>query len=72
MQWASHVQAMLNGHADPPRYLTRTLQREIDGCVQRNYVQGSGPDPFDNTTYDSAIVAVGGSLATCYKVGVGW
>ncbi len=74
MQWASHVQAMLNGHADPLRYLTSTLERYIDGMLlySENINKERGPDQFDNTTYDSAIVAVGGPLATCYKVGVGW
>ena len=30
------------------------------------------PDPYDNTAYEAAVVAVGGPLVTCYKVGAGW
>ncbi|GFG54583.1 hypothetical protein MAGR_60240 [Mycolicibacterium agri] len=72
--WANRIQKILNEHADPPRYLTRTLQRYIDGLLlySENMYKERGPDPFDTTTYDSAIVAYGGPLGTCYKVGVRW
>ena len=65
---------VLNEHADPPRYLTRTLQQYIDGMLlySENIYADRGPDPFDKRTYDSAVVAYGGPLATCYKVGVRW
>ncbi len=58
----------------PPRYLTRTLQQYIDGMLlySENLQDDRAPDPYDNTAYDSAIVALGGPLATCYKVGAGW
>jgi hypothetical protein len=74
LEWAGRTQDVLNKHAAPPRYLTRTLQRYVDGLLlySENMYKDRGPDPFDNTTYDSAIVALGGPLGTCYKVGVSW
>ena len=59
---------------NPPRYLTRTLQEYIDGMLlySENMYNDRGSDPFDNTTYESAIVAYGGPLGTCFKVGVRW
>ncbi|RDH75739.1 hypothetical protein DVS77_25030 [Mycolicibacterium moriokaense] len=74
LDWADRIQKILNEHADPPRYLTRTLQQYIDGLLlySENMYKERGPDPFDNTTYDSAIVALGGPLGTCYKVGIKW
>ncbi len=61
-------------HSEPPRYLTRTLQDYVDGVLlySENLYNDRGPDPFDNDAYDSAIVYVGGPLAACYKLGVGW
>lgn len=72
--WAGQIQPILNEHADPPRYLTRTLQQYIDGVLlySENLYEDRGADAFDKVTYDSAVVALGGPLATCYKVGVRW
>lgn len=74
LDWANRIQESLNEHANPPRYLTRTLQEFIDGMLlySENLHDERGADPFDKPTYDSAIVAGGGPLATCYKVGAGW
>ncbi|WP_206428707.1 hypothetical protein [Mycolicibacterium stellerae] len=74
LDWANRIQPLLNQHADPPRYLTRTLQRYIDGMLlySENMYPERGPDSFDNTTYESAIVDYGGPLGTCYKVGIRW
>ena len=33
LQWADRIQAVLDDHAEPPRYLTRTLQRYVDGLL---------------------------------------
>lgn len=73
-EWAARIQSVLNEHSAPPRYLTRTLQQYIDGMLlySENLYMERGPDAFDNTTYDSAIVALGGPLGTCYKVGIRW
>lgn len=74
LDWATRIEPLLNEHAEPPRYLTRTLQRYIDGMLlySENMYPDRGPDSFDNTTYESAIVDYGGPLGTCYKVGVKW
>jgi hypothetical protein len=74
LDWAKRIESLLNEHAEPPRYLTRTLQRYIDGMLlySENMYAERGPDSFDNTTYESAIVDYGGPLGTCYKVGVKW
>lgn len=74
LAWAKRIQPLLNQHADPPRYLTRTLQRYIDGMLLygENMYRERGPDSFDDTTYESAIVAYGGPLGTCFKVGIRW
>ena len=73
-QWADRIQALLNDHADPPRYLTRTLQQYVDAMLlySENLRDDRAPDPYDNIAYEAAIVAVGGPLVTCYNVGAGW
>lgn len=72
--WAAEVQALLNSHSNPPRYLTRTLQGYVDGMLlySENMYQDKESDAYDNTTYDSAAVYYGGPLGACFKVGVRW
>jgi hypothetical protein len=74
LDWANRAQSILNDHAEPPRYLTRTLQQYIDGILlySENMYPEKEPDAYDNTTYDSAAVAYGGPLGTCNKVGIRW
>ena len=50
----SRCKALLNEHANPPRYLTRTVQQYIDGMLlySENLHDDRGPDPFDKPTYD--------------------
>ena len=61
--WTGRVgfRRCLNEHADPPRYLTRTLQRYIDGMLlySENMYADRGPDPFDKTrtTQRSSLMA---------------
>jgi hypothetical protein len=71
---ANRIEKVINEHADPPRYLTRTLQSYVDGMLlySENMYPDRGADPFDKATYDSSVVAYGGPLATCYKLGVRW
>ena len=71
---ADRIQKVINEHADPPRYLTRTLQSYVDGMLlySENMYPDRGADPFDKATYDASVVAYGGPLATCYKLGVRW
>ncbi|WNG92484.1 hypothetical protein [Mycobacterium sp. ITM-2016-00318] len=72
--WADRIQTLLNEHAQPPRYLTRTLQQYVDGMLlySENMYPDRAPDAYDNDAYDSASIAYGGPLATCYKVGIRW
>lgn len=74
LDWANRIQPLVNEHAQPPRYLTRTLQRYIDGMLlySENMYPERGPDSFDDATYESAIVDYGGPLGTCFKVGIRW
>ena len=74
MDWAKKMQAMINSHNEPPRYLTRTLQDIVDGVLlySENMYKERGPDSFDNDAYTSSIVVYGGPLGACYKVGVEW
>lgn len=74
LNWAERMQKVVNENSDPPRYLTRTLQQYIDGMLlySENMYPEKEPDAYDNTTYDSAVVAYGGPLGTCNKVGIRW
>jgi hypothetical protein len=74
LDWAGRVQQVLNEHSEPPRYLTRTLQEYIDGMLlyTENIYADRQPDSFDKATWDSAVVAYGGPLGTCQKLGALW
>jgi hypothetical protein len=60
--------------SEPQRYLTRTTQSYIDAALlySGNLRDDRGPDPYDNEAYESAIIYVGGPLAACHELGVGW
>src|SRR6202171_6312220 len=63
--WADRVQQFLDQHADPPRYLTRTLQRYIDDL--RLYVASIRPGPatkYDDAAWTDSLVAYGGPLCS--------
>lgn len=70
--WASRTQAVLDAYADdPPRYLTRTLQRYIDDM--RLFVDGLRPGPppdSDRAVWTDSIAALNGPYAACSAVGV--
>ena len=71
--WAMRMEAVLAAHAQPDRYLTRTLQRYIDDLLL--YAQNIYPnktDPFDQRTWDLNVVDYGGALGRCYQLGIGW
>jgi hypothetical protein len=71
--WTNRIQAILNSHADPPRYLTRTLQAYIDDKLL--YVELAEPgrvDPGDQLTWNQASIDGGGPLGTCNKLGITW
>lgn len=74
LDWAARMQRVINEHSQPSRYLTRTLQAYVDGSLlySENIYPDKQPDKFDGAVWDSAAVAYGGPLATCYKLGITW
>jgi hypothetical protein len=74
LSWAQRMQVVLNEHSKPPRYLTQTLQDYITGMLPytENIFADRQPDTFDKATWDSAVVAYGGPLGTCQKLGAMW
>lgn len=61
--WVSRAQEVLDAHAEPPRYLTRTLQRYVDDM--RLFVDGLRPGPEDDADralWTDSIGALGGPL----------
>jgi hypothetical protein len=74
LDWAARMQRLLDEHAEPPRYLTRTLQQYLDSSLlySENIYPDRPPDSYDSAVWDSAAVAYGGPLGTCYKLGIKW
>ena len=71
--WARRTQEVLNKYAEPPRYLTRTLQRFIDDkLLYVEMVRPGREDKFDAPTWQQAAIDYGGPLGTCRDVGVTW
>jgi hypothetical protein len=71
--WARRTQQTLDAHANPLRFMTRTLQRYIDDM--QLFVSSVRPGPgtqYDEAAWTDSIVAYGGPLATCQALGVGW
>jgi hypothetical protein len=71
--WARRTQQVLDANADPPRLLTRSLQRYIDDM--QLFVASVRPGPgtkYDEAAWTDSIVAYGGPLATCQALGVQW
>lgn len=71
--WAGRMEAVLASHAQPDRYLTRTLQRYIDDTLL--YAQNIYPnksDRFDKPTWDAGAVDYGGALGRCNQLGLVW
>jgi len=71
--WARRTQQVLDTNANPPRLLTRTLQRYIDDM--QLFVASVRPGPgtkYDEAAWTDSIVAYGGPLATCQALGVQW
>jgi hypothetical protein len=71
--WASRTQSVLNQHAKPPRYLTRTLQALIDDkLLYVELVQPGRVDDYDEPTWVQGGIDLGGPLSTCSKLGIRW
>ena len=71
--WARRTQQVLDANANPPRLLTRTLQRYVDDM--QLFVASVRPGPgtkYDEAAWTDSIVAYGGPLANCQALGVQW
>lgn len=71
--WARRTQEVLDAHDDPPRFMTRTLQRYIDDM--QLFVASVRPGPgtqYDEAAWTDSIVAYGGPLSVCQALGVQW
>ncbi len=71
--WARRTQQVLDANANPPRLLTRTLQRYVDDM--QLFVASVRPGPgtkYDEAAWTDSIVAYGGPLAICQALGVQW
>lgn len=71
--WARRTQQALDTNANPPRLLTRTLQRYVDDM--QLFVASVRPGPgtkYDEAAWTDSIVAYGGPLSICQALGVRW
>ncbi len=71
--WAHRTQQTLDAHANPPRFMTRALQRYIDDM--QLFVASVRPGPgtqYDEAAWTDSIVAYGGVLTTCQQLGTNW
>ena len=70
-EWAGRMQHILNDHADPPRYLTRTLQRFIDDMLL--YVElDSLSDEVGVNTWKLSLTDYSGPSRICRDLGLSW
>jgi hypothetical protein len=71
--WVNRIQPILDAHADPPRYLTRSLQQFTD--YTRSYAENIRPGPatdLDGAAWNNRVIAYGGPFEVCHKLGVNW
>ena len=69
--WVGRGQRVLDEHAEPPRYISRTLQRYIDDM--RMYASGIRPGPAtdaDTAAWTDSLVALSGPFEVCTDVGI--
>ncbi|KUI36229.1 hypothetical protein [Mycobacterium sp. GA-2829] len=69
--WVGRSQDVLDDHSEPPRYLTRTLQRYIDDM--RLYAASLRPGPAadaDTAAWTDSLVALSGPFEVCGDLGV--
>jgi hypothetical protein len=73
VDWVGRIQPLLDEHAEPPRYLTRSLQAFID--YTHLYAENIRPGPqneVDAAAWNSRVVAYGGPFGRCQELGVEW
>jgi hypothetical protein len=69
--WVGRAQAALDEHADPPRFLTRTLQRYIDDMRMLASNLHPGPlSPSNEAGWRDSVFALAGPFEVCGKLGI--
>jgi hypothetical protein len=69
--WVQRAQTIMDAHADPSRYVTRTLQRYIDDMriIAFNVRPGPGADA-DAEIWNDSIAVLAGPYEVCNAAGV--
>lgn len=69
--WVRRAQNVLDEHAAPPRYFTRTLQRYIDDMrlIAANMRTGPATES-DTAAWNDSLVALAGPFEVCGKLGI--
>ena len=71
--WVRRTQKVLDEHASPARFMTRSLQRYIDDMQLFAASVRPGPGTqYDEAAWTDSIVAYGGPLSTCQALGIQW
>jgi hypothetical protein len=72
--WANRMQKLVNEHSDPPRFLTRNLQRYIDDVLL--YAESLAPDrdssSYENQIYEFGVMDLAGLIGRCAEVDAPW
>jgi hypothetical protein len=69
--WVTRAQKVLDNHLDPPRYLTRTLQRYIDDMRLISFTVRTGPSTDEDTAlWTDSVAALAGPFEVCDTAGV--
>ena len=69
--WAPRAQAVVNEHADPPRYLTRMLQRFIDDMLLYVGLK-TVSDEVGVNTWKLSLTDYNGPASVCERLGEFW
>ena len=69
--WVRRAQKVLDDHAEPPRFLTRTLQRYIDDMRMLASNLRPGPiSPSNEAGWRDSVFALAGPIEVCGKLGI--
>jgi len=69
--WVRRVQKVLDDHAEPSRFLTRTLQRYIDDMRMLASNLRPGPiSPSNEAGWRDSVFALAGPFEVCGELGI--
>jgi hypothetical protein len=69
--WVQRAQQVVDQHADPPRYFTRTLQRYVDDMRMLAANLRPGPATESNTAgWTDSVFALAGPFEVCGDLGI--